>query len=57
MRFSTFAINVWITIKASANWVFKFDNVEEVPDSWDMLEKVGEVEHSCVKDKAVMKEQ
>jgi len=41
---------------ASANWVSKFDNVEEVPDSWDMLEKVGEVEHSGVKDKAMIKE-
>ena len=29
--------------------------MEEVPDSWDMLEKVGEVQHSWVKDKAVMK--
>jgi len=31
--------------------------MEEVPDSWDMLEKAREVEHSWVKDKAVMKEQ
>ena len=43
MRFPTFAINVWITVMASANWVSKFNDVEEVPDSWDMLEKVGEV--------------
>ena len=57
VRFPTFAINVWITVIASANWVSKFDYVEEVPDSWDMLEKVGEVEHSWVKDKAKMKEQ
>ena len=57
MRFPTFAIDVWITVMASANWVSKFNNVEEVPDSWDMLEKVGEVERSWVKDKAVMKEQ
>jgi len=49
VRFPTFAINVWITIMASANWISKFNNVEEVPDSWDMLEKVGEVEHSWVK--------
>ena len=57
VRFPIFAINVWITIMASTNWVSKFNNVEEVPDSWDMLEKIGEVEHSWVKDKAVMKEQ
>jgi len=57
VRFPTFAINVWITIMASANWVSKFDDVEEVPDSWDMLEKVREVERSWVKDKAMMKEQ
>jgi len=57
VRFFTFAINIWITILASANWVSKFNDVEEVPDSWDMLKKVGEVEHSWVKDKAVMKEQ
>jgi len=31
--------------------------MEEVPDSWDMLEKVGKVERSWVKDKAMMKEQ
>jgi len=43
---------------ASANWVSKFDDVEaEVPDSWDMLEKIREVKHSWVKDKAMMKEQ
>ena len=57
MRFPTFAINVWITVMTSANWVSKFNDVEEVPDSWDMLKKVGEVEHSWVKDKAMMKEQ
>jgi len=57
MRFPTFAINVWITIMASANWVSKSNDVEEVPDSWDMLEKVGEVERSWVKDKAMIKEQ
>ena len=34
---------------ASANWISKFNNVEEVPDSWDMLEKVREVERSWVK--------
>ena len=48
---------IWITVMASANWVSKFNNVEEVPDSWDMLEKVGEVECSWVKDKTMMKEQ
>jgi len=57
VRFSTFAINVWITVMASANWVSKFNDVEEVPDSWDMLEKVGEVECSWMKDKAMIKEQ
>jgi len=57
VRFPTFAINVWITVMASANWVSKFNDVEEVPDSWDMLEKVGEVECSWMKDKAMMKEQ
>ena len=57
MRFPTFAINIWITVMASANWVSKFNDVGEVPDSWDMLEKVGKVERSWVKDKAMMKEQ
>jgi len=57
MRFPTFAINVWITVMASANWISKFDDMEEVPDSWDILEKVVEVECSWVKDKAMMKEQ
>jgi len=42
---------------ASANWVSKFNDVEEVPDSWDMLKKVGEVERSWMKNKAMMKEQ
>jgi len=42
---------------ASANWISKFDNVEEIPDSWDMLEKIEEVKRSWVKDKAMMKEQ
>ena len=42
---------------ASANCVSKFDDMEEVPDSWDILEKIGEVERSWVKDQAVMKEQ
>jgi len=46
VRFPIFAINVWITIMASANWVSKFNDVEEVPDSWDMLEKIMEVECS-----------
>jgi len=57
VRFPTFAINLWITVMASSNWVSKFDDVEEVPDSWHILKKVGEVECSWVKDKAVMKEQ
>jgi len=57
VRFPTFAINVWITVMASANWVSNFDDVEEVLDSWDMLEKIGEVKRSWVKDKAMMKEQ
>jgi len=42
---------------ASANWVSKFDDVEEVPDSWIMLKKIGKVKRSWVKDKAMMKEQ
>jgi len=57
VRFPIFAINVWITVMASANWVSKFDDVKEVPDSWDMLEKIGEVKLSWMKDKAMMKEQ
>jgi len=57
VRFPTFAINIWITVMASANWVSKFNDVEEVSDSWDMLEKVGEVGCGWVKDKAMMKEQ
>ena len=57
MRFPTFAINILITVMASVNWVSKFNNVEEVSDSCDMLEKVREVERSWVEDKAMMKEQ
>jgi len=41
----------------SANWVSKLDDMEEVPDSWDMSEKVGEVEHSFVNERAVVGEQ
>jgi len=52
-----FAINVWITVMASANWFSKFDDVKVVPNSWDMLEKVGEVECSSMKDRAVVREQ
>ena len=57
MRFPMFAINIWITIMASANWFSEFDNMEEVLDSWDMLEKIGEVDHSCVNERAMVREQ
>ena len=56
MRFPMFIINTWITVMVSANWVSRFDDMELIPDSWDISEKMGVVEHSCVKDKAVMKE-
>jgi len=52
-----FVINTWITVMASANWVSRLDDVEEVPDSQDVLKKMGEVECSWVKDEVVMKEQ
>ena len=35
----------------------KFDDMEVVPDSWDMLEKMGEVECGSVKERAVVEEQ
>jgi len=28
-----FAINIWITVMASANWFSKFNDAEVVPDS------------------------
>jgi len=42
---------------ASANWFSKFDDAEVVPDSWDMLEKMGEVERGSVKERAMVGEQ
>ena len=36
VKFPMFAINVWITVIVSANWFSKFDDMEVVPDSWDM---------------------
>ena len=57
VRFFMFTINIWITVMASANWFSKFDDVEVVPDSWDMSEKVEEVERSSVKERAVVREQ
>jgi len=41
----------------SANWFSKFDDAEVVSDSWDMSEKMGEVERSSVKERAVVGEQ
>jgi len=57
VRSPTFAINICITVMVSANWFSKFDDVEVVPDSWDMSEKVGEVECSSVKERAMVREQ
>ena len=52
-----FTVNVWITVMASANWFSKFDDVKMVPDSLNMSEKVGEVERSSVKERALVRKQ